>query len=507
MKRSFKRAAAAVLALTVMCGSAPVMPGSQSLFSSSLTARAVVVDSGTCGDNLTWRLDDNGVLTIEGTGEMTSSPWRHDYAENFYKVVLPDGLTSICVLAFSGCANLTDINIPDSVTSIRNGAFENCESLISITLPPNVKRISNDILSGCSALKKVAIMNKDAVFDEPDDYYYFDNINWTISNNKKNIEKDGGDRVITNKPYFKGFIYGYAGSATEEFAKNYCQFVPITEGYSVVFLPSSGSGTMKPKQVSPGAEIILPKCEFSSPNMLYSFGGWKIGKEIKEPGDKIIVDSDMIIEATWKSAIPTPSNIVQRSALKINKGLIVELYADLGSDVSKAYLEGEDGVVCYSDLENKKVTEGENAGLYRLSYVTKPEHSGSPITLCLADKDGNFLTVTSTDSDVKAGTNSAAVTVDDYVKAHYSADDAKVPWLGDPMCDNVFSADDASYTLRLFSKLADGKSTPTAFEMSACDVNGDEKLSSDDASLILRYFSLVASGKDIDKYEYFKNPT
>lgn len=29
---------------------------------------AVGADSGTCGENLTWALDDNGTLTISGTG-------------------------------------------------------------------------------------------------------------------------------------------------------------------------------------------------------------------------------------------------------------------------------------------------------------------------------------------------------------------------------------------------------------------------------------------------------
>ena len=37
-----------------------------------LPARAA--ESGTCGDNLTWTLED-GVLTISGTGEM----WDYDY--------------------------------------------------------------------------------------------------------------------------------------------------------------------------------------------------------------------------------------------------------------------------------------------------------------------------------------------------------------------------------------------------------------------------------------------
>ena len=46
-----------------------------------VTARAAEVASGTCGDNLTWVLDDQGILTISGTGAMEdynswSLPWK-----------------------------------------------------------------------------------------------------------------------------------------------------------------------------------------------------------------------------------------------------------------------------------------------------------------------------------------------------------------------------------------------------------------------------------------------
>ena len=198
---------------------------------------------------------------------------------------------------------------------------------------------------------------------------------------------------------------------------------------------------------------------------------------------------------------------IKKSLIRMNKELTVDIYAELGDDVSIAYIESEDGVAAITDLADQKITEGENAGLYRLSYVTKPEHSDSPITLRLVDKDGNFLAVKSYDDDVKEGTNSATINVDDYVKEHYSGEDAKAPWLGDPMCDNIFTADDASYALRLFTKLSGGAETATAFEMSACDVNGNGVLSADDASLILRYYTKVSSGQSIDKYEYFKNPT
>lgn len=45
-----------------------------------IATEARAVQSGTCGDNLTWVLDDRGLLTISGTGEMLDydyydSPW------------------------------------------------------------------------------------------------------------------------------------------------------------------------------------------------------------------------------------------------------------------------------------------------------------------------------------------------------------------------------------------------------------------------------------------------
>ena len=35
--------------------------------------------SGTCGDNLTWTLDDAGTLTISGTGAMANYEYYEDY--------------------------------------------------------------------------------------------------------------------------------------------------------------------------------------------------------------------------------------------------------------------------------------------------------------------------------------------------------------------------------------------------------------------------------------------
>ena len=41
-------------------------------------------ESGTCGENLTWTLSDDGVLTISGTGEMEDYDPAGDAAAPWY---------------------------------------------------------------------------------------------------------------------------------------------------------------------------------------------------------------------------------------------------------------------------------------------------------------------------------------------------------------------------------------------------------------------------------------
>ena len=107
-----------------------------------------IVASGTCGDNLTWKLDDEGTLTISGKGAMTewvnsdSAPWKIYYRNTINKVVIQPGVTCIGKNAFSsGCKNLTSITIPEGVTSIGRYAFQLCSSLTSITIPKSVTSI------------------------------------------------------------------------------------------------------------------------------------------------------------------------------------------------------------------------------------------------------------------------------------------------------------------------------------------------------------------------------
>ena len=129
------------------------------LYSSNILASGTCGAEGNNGDNLTWILDDEGVLTISGTGAMASWNWKGSpwYAnkDKIESVVIEDGVTSIGANAFDGCSGLTSITIPSSVTSIGEHAFYGCSGLTSITIPNSVTSIGTSAFSGCSGLTRV----------------------------------------------------------------------------------------------------------------------------------------------------------------------------------------------------------------------------------------------------------------------------------------------------------------------------------------------------------------
>ena len=122
---------------------------------------ADIVDSGTCGAEVTWTLDSEGVLTISGNGYMydngsSGAPW-YGYRSLVKSAVIAEGVTSIGEYAFSDCRSLTSVTIPDSVTSIGEYAFYKCKSLTSVTIPDSVTLIGGAAFYECTSLTSVTI--------------------------------------------------------------------------------------------------------------------------------------------------------------------------------------------------------------------------------------------------------------------------------------------------------------------------------------------------------------
>ena len=147
-----KKLLSIVLALSMICALVPIMASAET-----------TATSGTCGENVTWTLSDDGTLTISGTGDMEDysygnySPFERN--QSIKTVVIENGVTSIGNMMFYYTTSLKSVTIPDSVTSIGNTAFAYCWGLKGITIPDSVKSIGSLAFYDCNDLTNITIPN------------------------------------------------------------------------------------------------------------------------------------------------------------------------------------------------------------------------------------------------------------------------------------------------------------------------------------------------------------
>lgn len=120
------------------------------------------LQEGTCGENVTWQLSEDGTLTISGEGPTTDysvgspSPFSDDSMRtNIKKVVFSEGVTSIGNRLLARCTELTGVNISSSVKTIGNNALYYCTALEQISIPEGVETIENEAFNGNRSLKNV----------------------------------------------------------------------------------------------------------------------------------------------------------------------------------------------------------------------------------------------------------------------------------------------------------------------------------------------------------------
>lgn len=130
----------------------------------SVSGTAEIIASGECGaygDNLMYKLNSDGVLTISGQGEMAdwftnTVPWK-DYKNSgkITRVIIHEGVTSVSTKAFVSCESLEYAFIPSSMKDI--DGFTACSSLKSINLPEGLETIGIQAFCDCDSLKTVII--------------------------------------------------------------------------------------------------------------------------------------------------------------------------------------------------------------------------------------------------------------------------------------------------------------------------------------------------------------
>ena len=125
--------------------------------------------AGECGSRATWRLTDDGVLTISGKDGIYEygwyeeddvyhpAPWAEEGMPAVKKLVVNSGITYIGGSAFEGLDQLTSVSLPDTLEYIGWSVFRECASLTSIVIPEGTKYLYGDAFIGCTSLRSVKL--------------------------------------------------------------------------------------------------------------------------------------------------------------------------------------------------------------------------------------------------------------------------------------------------------------------------------------------------------------
>ena len=174
--RRIKMASAALLAAALLFFAGGRPAGQRA-------AAAAIVDSGSCGEDLTWTLDSDGLVTVSGTGPMddyakeesfmgyvdddgvvvtrTDSPF-YEHADAIKALVVEPGVTSIGDYAFLDCP-LTSITLADSVVRIGASGFDDTPWYYA---RPDGVIYCGKIVYGCKGVMKQGteiVLNDDTV--------------------------------------------------------------------------------------------------------------------------------------------------------------------------------------------------------------------------------------------------------------------------------------------------------------------------------------------------------
>ncbi len=84
--------------------------------------QSTIIASGTCGDDLAWTLDDEGTLTISGTGEMDNASW-YFYRPRIQSVIICNGMQNSKHNYPEKCNEYWKLRFFKLQTIVRNSGF------------------------------------------------------------------------------------------------------------------------------------------------------------------------------------------------------------------------------------------------------------------------------------------------------------------------------------------------------------------------------------------------
>ena len=109
---------------------------------------------------VSWKLTDDGVLTISGAGQMpgfywAETPW-HAYKDLIRTVIVEDGCENISAKAFESYNSITRVVIADSVNKIGYEAFNCCNNIVEVVLPKEMSEIGHSAFVGTD-IKEIVV--------------------------------------------------------------------------------------------------------------------------------------------------------------------------------------------------------------------------------------------------------------------------------------------------------------------------------------------------------------
>ena len=484
------------------------------------TTTCIIIASGECsaeGNNLTWTLDNNGTLTISGSGKMEDynnttldarPPW-YTYSGQIKNAVIQGSVTSIGHWAFAGCSHLKCITLPDSITNIGTCAFAGCSSLLKITIPDSVTSISFGVFQYCSNLTSVTIPDSVASIG---DYAFLECTDLTNITLPDSLTSIGGSAFsscssLTNIPIPES-VTNIGGGAFRGCSSLTNITIPdnVTNISSGTFSGCSSltSITIPDSITNIGLEAFSGCSSLTSitvPDSVTSigFGAFSGRNSLKSI---IIPDSVTNIESKAFSGTPWLKSKQKIHPLVVVNGILIDGTTCSGNVTIPDSVTsiGDDAFCDCTDLTSITLQSGMtsigNQAFFNctgLTSITIPDSvtnidegafSACP-NLTIKGYSGSFVEEYAQQNLIPFESLGRLVTPDTI--------------RGDVTGDGVVSVDDAQLTLKAYTeRIAGNDMKLSAEQIKAADVNGDGEISVDDAQNILKYYTEKSvAGKNI----------
>ena len=133
----------------------PPIPGWSSSALQDQGGTLTLVCDDKVGDNVTWSLNDSGLLTLTGSGATWNYPSEYPgfyyVRDEIFSAVVGDGVTGLGSWLFYDLNSLEEIRLGSGLTAIGNSCFQRCSSLEELVFTGNAPSFGSNVFAGVTA--------------------------------------------------------------------------------------------------------------------------------------------------------------------------------------------------------------------------------------------------------------------------------------------------------------------------------------------------------------------